>query len=38
MPNYKIIAWNVNSIRSMITKVDLNDFFKKRKPSYFLYV
>ena len=35
MPNYKIIAWNVNSIRSMITKVDLNEFFKKENPHIF---
>jgi len=35
MAPYKIIAWNVNSIRSMITKVDLNDFFKKENPHIF---
>ena len=31
----KIIAWNVNSIRSLITKVDLNEFLKKNNPDIF---
>ena len=31
----KIIAWNVNSIRSLITKVDLNDFLKTYDPQIF---
>ena len=28
----KIIAWNVNSIRALIKKEDLEKFFKKYKP------
>ncbi len=35
MPGLKIIAWNVNSIRSMVTKIDLNDFLKKENPHIF---
>lgn len=31
----KIIAWNVNSIRSLITKVDLNEFLKSYNPDIF---
>ena len=35
MAPIKIIAWNVNSIRSMITKVDLNNFLKNQNPHIF---
>ena len=31
----KIIAWNVNSIRSLIIKVDLNNFLKTHDPHIF---
>ena len=35
MPKYKIIAWNVNGIRSFVKKVNLNEFLQKEKPSIF---
>ena len=35
MTKYKIIAWNVNSIRALIDKVDLDDYLKKEKPQIF---
>jgi exodeoxyribonuclease-3 len=31
----KIISWNVNGLRSLIKKHDLNDFFNKYKPDVF---
>ena len=31
----KIIAWNVNSIRALLKKVDLDEFLKKHKPNIF---
>jgi exodeoxyribonuclease III len=33
--NLKIIAWNVNSIRALIKKVDLNKFLDQHKPHIF---
>ena len=30
MSNYNILAWNVNSIRSLIKKLDLNELLKKK--------
>ena len=35
MTKYKIIAWNVNSIRSLIDKINLDDYLKKEKPQIF---
>ena len=35
MSKYKIIAWNVNSIRSLTQKEDLNEFLKKENPHIF---
>ena len=35
MSKYKIIAWNVNSIRSLVDKVDLEGFLKKENPQIF---
>lgn len=35
MTKYKIIAWNVNSIRSLVDKIDLNDFLNDHKPHIF---
>jgi len=32
---YKIIAWNVNSIRALIKKFDLNTFLQNEKPHIF---
>ena len=32
---WKIIAWNVNSIRALKKKVNLNDFLQKHKPHVF---
>ena len=31
MVNYNIVAWNVNSIRALVKKLDLNDFLTKKK-------
>jgi len=35
MTKYKIIAWNVNSIRALVDKIDLNKFLKKENPQIF---
>ena len=35
MVKYKIIAWNVNSIRSLVEKQDLDAYLKKEKPNIF---
>lgn len=35
MTKYKIIAWNVNSIRALIDKVELDDYLKKENPQIF---
>ena len=35
MTKYKIIAWNVNSIRALVDKIDLENFLKKEKPQIF---
>jgi len=35
MSKYKIIAWNVNGIRSLIKNHDLIDFLKKENPTIF---
>ena len=35
MPKYKIIAWNVNGIRSLIKKDYLIKFLEKEKPTIF---
>jgi len=35
MKTYKLIAWNVNSIRALLDKVDLNDFLKDENPHIF---
>ena len=35
MTKYKIIAWNVNGIRALIKKVNLNKFLEKEKPHIF---
>ena len=32
---YKLIAWNVNSIRALLDKEDLNDFLKTENPHIF---
>lgn len=32
---YKLIAWNVNSIRALLDKEDLNEFLKKENPHIF---
>ena len=35
MVNYKIVAWNVNSIRALVKKFDLNEFLEKNKVNIF---
>lgn len=35
MTKYKVIAWNVNSIRSFVKKNDLNKYLEKEKPNIF---
>jgi len=35
MVNYNIVAWNVNSIRALVKKFDLNDFLEKNKVNIF---
>ena len=35
MSNYNILAWNVNSIRSLIKKLDLNELLKKKNINVF---
>ena len=35
MTKYKIIAWNVNSIRSLVDKIDLQKFLKDENPQIF---
>ena len=35
MKKYKLIAWNVNSIRALLDKVDLNDFLKDENTHFF---
>lgn len=35
MVNYNIVAWNVNSIRALTNKFNLNDFLKKNKVNIF---
>lgn len=35
MKNLRIIAWNVNGIRALIKKIDLNNFLDKHKPHIF---
>ena len=35
MTKFKIIAWNVNSVRAMTKKEDLDEFLKKEKPHVF---
>ena len=35
MVNYNIVAWNVNSIRALVKKFDLNDFLEKKKVNIF---
>lgn len=32
---YKIIAWNINGIRSLIKNYDLNEYLKKQNPTIF---
>ena len=35
MPKTKIIAWNVNSIRALVDKVNLQEFLDNEKPDIF---
>ena len=35
MTKYKIIAWNINGIRSLVKNYDLNDYLKKENPTIF---
>ena len=35
MPKIKLIAWNINGIRSLIKNHDLNEFLQKEKPTIF---
>ena len=35
MVNYNIVAWNVNSIRALVKKFDLNEFLEKNKVNIF---
>ena len=35
MSKYKIIAWNVNSIRALVDKIDLNQYLKEENPQIF---
>ena len=35
MVNYNIVAWNVNSIRALVKKLDLNKFLIKKKVNIF---
>ena len=35
MVNYNIVAWNVNSIRALVKKFDLNEFLEKKKVNIF---